>query len=280
MGRIKRSRKSAAAMFLFCITAIPGAILALYHGFPSLPEKIKTMKHPTAAVVHSKEQTTQTCLSEPTSAANENQEQKACWIENVPHYYQMDKFPTGCESVAAVSLMQFYGISISVEEFIDGYLPMADIPCTGDDGLLHGESPWEYFIGDPRLAYSYGCYSTVILRAMEAAVPESYEVKTVTASSLELLTEDYLAKGSPVLIWATMEMQESQPGTSWILSDGSEFTFLRPEHALLLIGADTEYYYFSDSMSKDMTTAYPKVDCENAFSAMGQQAVVVIPPAN
>ena len=43
-------------------------------------------------------------------------------IIKAPYINQGDKFPTGCESVSAVMLLQYLGYSITVEEFIADYL--------------------------------------------------------------------------------------------------------------------------------------------------------------
>lgn len=196
-------------------------------------------------------------------------------IENVPHILQTTAYPTGCESVAAVSLLQFYGADITVKDFIDSYLPKADYPYYDDNGIMHGESPWEYFIGDPYSKSGYGCYAPPIVEAMAAAAPPELHVEEVEAPSLQSLCERYVALGEPVLVWATMYMLPPEEGRAWLLPDGEEFVFIRPEHALLLIGYDEDYYYFSDSLSEETVTAYPKEASETAFAAMYSQAVVV-----
>ncbi len=196
-------------------------------------------------------------------------------IENVPHILQKKAYPTGCESVAAVSLLQYYGADITVETFIDQYLPCADYPYYDENDVMHGESPWEYFIGDPYSESGYGCYSPPILEAMCAAAPAHFEIGSVRGASLQALCEDYVAKGNPVLIWATMYMLPPEEGRTWLLPSGESYTFIRPEHALLLSGYDAEYYYFSDSLSEETVTAYPKEDCEIAYEALYSQAITV-----
>lgn len=198
-------------------------------------------------------------------------------IENVPHINQTKDFPTGCESVAAVSLMNYFGIEITPDEFIDSCLAIGNYPYYDEYGVMHGEDPNKVFIGDPRSESGYGCYSPVIISAMEAALPKGYRARALDSESisLESLCTEYVAKDQPVIIWATMEMKKAENGRSWLLPDGSEFTFIRPEHCLILIGYDEEYYYFSDSMSEEAVTAYPKQACEAAFEAMGRQAVVI-----
>ncbi len=150
-------------------------------------------------------------------------------IQGVPHYNQKKNYPTGCESVAAVSLMQYYG------------------------------------------------YAPVIVGAVNRFPETGFHAKFLTDTDLMALSEEYVSNETPVLIWATIGMTKTRPGRSWVLPDGTDFTFPKPEHALLLIGYDEESYYFSDSLSDKRITAYPKGDCEKAFAALGCQAVILCP---
>ena len=43
-------------------------------------------------------------------------------ILDVPYIDQNVKYPTGCESVSTVMLLQYLGYKISVDEFIENYL--------------------------------------------------------------------------------------------------------------------------------------------------------------
>ncbi len=197
-------------------------------------------------------------------------------IQDVPHIYQTDDYPTGCESVAAVSLLQFHGIRISVEDFIDNHLPIADYPYYEDD-VMYGNSPWDAFIGDPYSKSGYGCYSTAIAKAMKSAVPQDFEIRTISNVPLPSLCSEYLDKGQPVLVWATMDMQEPYEGKTWVLPNGDTFTFICPEHALVLVGYDESSYYFCDPQKTDAIVSYPKQACETAFDALHQQAIVMLP---
>ncbi len=197
-------------------------------------------------------------------------------LADVPHIAQTEDYPTGCESVAAVSLMQYYGVDITVETFIDQYLPKTDYPYYEND-VMYGENPWDAFIGDPYSDAGYGCYSTAIVKGMRSALPADRTVHAVYNTSLPELCSTYLDNGHPVLIWATMGMQAPYEGRSWTLPDGETFTFICPEHALVLIGYDTERYYFSDPQAAESVTAYPKADCETAYDALYRQAIVMRP---
>lgn len=213
----------------------------------------------------------------PTQESTHPQE-KSVLIENFPHIYQMLKYPTGCESVAAVSLMQFYGVNITVENFIDFHLPTADYPYY-EDNVMYGESPWDAFIGEPYSDSGYGCYSTVIVKAMKSALPQNYEIRAIYNIPMTTLCSEYIDKGQPVMIWATMDMREPYEGKSWLLPNGETFTFICPEHALVLIGYDDKSYYFCNPQSEEAVVSYPKASCEIAYNALYSQAVIMKPAA-
>ena len=197
-------------------------------------------------------------------------------IQNVKHYTQFDSYFTACESIAAVTMMQYYGIKITLDDFIDKYLPTANYPAQGEDGALHGESPYEYFIGNPRDAAGFGCYSTAIANGINK-IHEGLAVP-LKGKTLDEICKEYIDKGQPVELWATIGM--AAPYTSefhWFLPDGERYDFINPEHACVLIGYDDKNYYFSDSMSHTEITAYDKAAVETAYSGMFSQAVVIDP---
>lgn len=214
--------------------------------------------------------------SQDTLDKTEQTEDKRKLITDVPHISQNIKYPTGCESVSAVSLMQFYNVNITVEDFIDNHLPTA--ACPYDDGnATYGQSPWNYFIGDPYSNSGYGCYSTVIAKAMRSVLSQNFEIRAIYNVPLSNLCTEYIDNGHPVLIWATMDMKEPYGGMSWILPNGENFTFIRPEHALVLIGYDDTSYYFCNPQSDVAVVSYPKAACEIAYNALYSQAIVMQP---
>lgn len=197
-------------------------------------------------------------------------------IRDVPHYTQFTDYLTACESLASVSLLQYYGINMDIDLFLDEYLPRADYPTLGEDGELHGESPWEYFIGDPRDSSGFGCYNICIANGINK-IAEGLAVPLDNVP-LEELCADYIDKGQPVVFWGTIRM--ASPYVSefhWVIPDGTLYHFINPEHAVVLIGYDDEYYYFSDSMSYETITPYAKTLVEKAYDGMFRQALAIDP---
>ena len=83
----------------------------------------------------------------------------------VPYIDQTKEWPTGCESVSAVMLLQYLGMDISVEQFVDFYLEKT--PLFEKDGNLYGGDPRRVFVGNPADDQSMGCYAPVIKKALE-----------------------------------------------------------------------------------------------------------------
>ena len=142
---------------------------------------------------------------------------------------------------------------------------------------MYGESPWNAFIGEPYSDSGYGCYSTVIVKAMKSAITQNYEISAIYNVPMSTLCSEYVDNGQPVMIWATMDMREPYEGKRWLLSNGETFTFICPEHALVLIGYDDKSYYFCNPQSEEAVVSYSKEACETAYNALYSQAVIMKP---
>lgn len=200
--------------------------------------------------------------------------EKARIIENVPVLSQFPDFPTGCESVSTVTVLKFYGENISTAQFVDKYLPKS-AEFYYDGFKRRGPSPYEYFIGNPRTAASYGCMAPVIERALCDYFGDSERVKNTTGTGLDKLCREYIDNGIPVITWATINMLETKPTNSWYLSDGTRFTWPGNEHCLVLIGYDENSYYFNDPYA-GKTVKYKKETVEDRHAEQGMQSVVVL----
>ena len=204
---------------------------------------------------------------------------------DVPYLSQVGLYPSGCETVSTLMALRYAGYSIDADNFIYAYLPQADEPYYGDDGLLYADSPYEAFIGSPFSEFSYGCYAPVIRSAVSAYLDDADGTVNAEASpgivdlsgkTLSQLCAEYIDRDIPVIVWGTIGMQPIQGYTTWILPDGSEFTWRSQEHCLLLTGYDETYYYFNDPMEgKD--TAYRRADAEQAYAALYSQALAIVP---
>lgn len=196
---------------------------------------------------------------------------------NVPQISQVGKFPTGCESVSAVMVLNFYGCGISVKEFIDKHLVKKRISDHPD--------PNSAFVGSPYDTHSYGCFAPCIAKAMNKVLKEAH-AEVIRGKSLKDLSEEYIRNGTPVLIWVTMGMRKTRPTTTWTIGytdenaryrKGEKFTWPGNEHCVVLIGFNDKDYFVNDPLQAlgKVKGAYEKNLLEERFREQGSQAVVV-----
>lgn len=195
-------------------------------------------------------------------------------IIDVPYINQAEYYPTGCEVVSATMILNYYGYDIDVEKYINKYLDMSTIETK--DGILIAEDPNNYFVGDPRSPYSYGCFAPVIVKSMNKILENGQEAKNITGMSLKDITQKYIEKGIPVLIWATIEMKEASQGTDWLLKGNNRrYHWVGGEHCLVLVGYDKTSYYFNDPYNNNGLIAYSKKVVEARYKELDKQAIVI-----
>lgn len=99
----------------------------------------------------------------------------------------------------------------------------------------------------------------------------------LTKTPLSTLLNAYVKKGVPVLLWASIEMRKPTPGTKWTVTDsGEEFTWLRQEHCMVLVGRDEDTVYFNDPYDNNGVIGYDRALVEQRYEEMGSQAVAVM----
>ena len=188
-------------------------------------------------------------------------------IIDAPFISQNPNYPTGCESVSTVMALQYAGVEISVDKFIDNYLYKTGIPF--DPNISFG--------GDPRSVYSYGCYAPVIKNALDKCFSteglSTYSATQLSNVSLQQLCAEYIDNNIPVILWATMNMATPYNGNRWTYN-GKTIQWIAPEHCLLLVGYDDEHYIFNDPL-RSKQTYYRKSAVETAYAGLFKQAVVI-----
>lgn len=195
---------------------------------------------------------------------------------DVPYINQKKDYINACESISAVMALQYLGMDISVDDFINDYLETGEVPYYDKDGVYRGSSPWEVFPGNPTDETGWGCYAPVIVNALNKLLDkDQYDVHELYNEKISNLCKNYIDNGIPVIFWATIDMQAPYKGSSWNLIDSDEeFTWIRPMHCVLLVGYDDDYYYFNDPWQKK-AIKYKKAEVERAYRGLYQQAVAV-----
>lgn len=193
---------------------------------------------------------------------------------NVPYISQKELYPTGCESVSTVMLLNYLGMDISVDAFIENYLECRAFETR--DGQLYGSDPREHFCGSPYSQDDFGCYAPVIKKALEKAIGDQYEVIDESGRPTEELLKEYIDQDMPVIYWACIDMREPIVGPEWkLLDSGEDFTWISNEHCMLLVGYDEDNYYFNDPYEGHGVVPYPREVVENRHKAQYEMAVGV-----
>lgn len=200
---------------------------------------------------------------------------------DVPFISQNDEYPTGCELVSAEMLLNFYGFDITAGELIDkGYIKQTELEIDYDDkNKVYGGDPNKSFIGDPRTESGYGCYAPAIFEGLEKYLDGKYfDASNLSGISLPDLCMEYIDFGEPVMIWASINMSETKISEKpWIIKEtGEKFRWISNEHCLVLVGYDSEYYYFNDPQ-KNKAVPYKKETAEKRYKELGSQAVTIRP---
>ena len=201
-------------------------------------------------------------------------------IIQAPCIDQTADWPTGCESVSTVMLLQYLGIHISVDDFIKKYLPCR--PFEQRDGKLIGADPRQEFAGSPYDPDSMGCYAPVISRALQRVLTDwteqaenaAWRIEDLTGVPMDRICTEYLDRGRPVIFWACIDMKEPIAGPYWYLEDGrTVFSWVSNEHCMLLVGYDGKMYYFNDPWEHHGRIGYPKEVVEARHRAQYEMAV-------
>lgn len=215
--------------------------------------------------------TTTTTTTQATTTAPQNQNRVVLDVKNIQ---QKPELPRGSEITCAAMLLNYYGISVTKMDMLD-YLLMGDLPKGGLGG-----NPAQEYIGNPKLDTGYGCDSSVIA----IAIDEYFRKKKINDFNFTEFYEDDLVdlykeidKGNPVLIWATVNMNNPVTKAQWTDYSGYPVIWTANEHCLVLIGydKDKDTAIFSDPLDPKGTVEYPRSVAEKAYNAMSKQALAI-----
>lgn len=187
--------------------------------------------------------------------------------------------PTGCESVSTVCVLQYYGIDINVDSFINNFLPCDTFYW--QDGKLCGPNPHEFFVGNPYNVSSLGCYPDVVIKALNKmknkAFPgiENLHFEKITDQNLDSLITQYVPQQIPLILWVTINMQEPYDGMKYYLENGSLYTWKAQEHCVVLCGYNAESYYIMDPLADGEIVAYSKDLVNKRYIEMGMYAILI-----
>lgn len=204
---------------------------------------------------------------------NDSQATNSEKLLDVKTLCQYPELLTGCETVSATMVLNYYGIDITASEFATDILNTSDEFVKVSD-KVYGPDPNEFFVGNPFEQYGYGCYAPAIEKAINDSNLDC-KAEVITDKTLDELCSEYISKNEPLLVWVTQRMQELKESQSWYLSDDTLFTWMSGEHCVVLIGYNEKYYFFNDPSTGGML-AYEKEISQQRFEDMGSQALRII----
>ena len=198
-------------------------------------------------------------------------------IIDVPLICQFPDYPAGCESVAAVMNLKYYRFVITVDDFIDRYLFIGSAPYKKNN-VWYSSNPDESFLGDPRSEKGWGIWAKGLERSIQRCLDcytGNFSVESTFSESLASLCEKYIDNNIPVLVWVTAYMEPPRVNiTPYIVGTDKTFTWISPNHCMLLVGYDEDNYYFNDPLTGKLEK-YDKTASDIAFEGNGKQAVII-----
>ena len=195
-------------------------------------------------------------------------------IKDVPLINQNPTYPNGCEAASATMLLNYYGINITLEEFIS-YLPKNEVYIK--KGTRFGPDPSKYYAGDPTSENKgWGCFDLVIARTIKQILEErgsnlqaflNYDKKPI----------NHAISDTPCLLWVTTDYEETTEIFTWLSYDKkTTYTYPKNEHVVVLTGSYDKYYYDNDPLKRETNIPIEKEKLEKCFDSLGRQYIHLI----
>ena len=188
-------------------------------------------------------------------------------IPNFPTFYQYPNYPNGCESAALYNLLRFYDVNVTMSQIVNT-LKKGDIPHY-ENGIYSGGNPEIEFVGDPTSVNGYGVYQKPII---EVANKFKTGIIDYTGHSLNEVLE-IVKTGTPVQIWASVNMQNTNLCTNWIYKEtGEKINWICKLHSVVVIGYNKNKVIISDSYTGRITS-YNRKQVEKIYNLYGKRAI-------
>ena len=203
---------------------------------------------------------------------------------DVPLINQNPDYPNGCEAAAATMLLNYLGIDITLEDFINNYLPMSDV--YEKDGIRYGPNPAVSYAGNPAdTSRGWGTFEPVIANAITSILKEQkkenpkleYNIyENAEKYSLKIAANQLTNTFTPFLIWTTIDYTEAKDISAWFSYDKkSTYTYPKNSHVVVITGVDENYYYINDPLKNEKNIPIEKDLLETSFDSLGRQLLLV-----
>lgn len=150
-------------------------------------------------------------------------------ILEVKNILQKPDLPAGPEITCLAIVLNYLGDYPDKVSLAEKYLTIAE-PGTA--------SPYEAYLGDPKVAGSYGCYAPVIVDASNRYFADKGNTRKyaldVSGSTMDEML-DFVKNGTPVIVWGTTNLVASKVTAEWEIN-GELIQWKGYEHATVLMG--------------------------------------------
>lgn len=183
-------------------------------------------------------------------------------VENID---QNPELPNGCEITSAAIALNYLGFSVDKVTLAEEYLPTC-VPYWEAD-------PEVEFMGNPQDELAFYCLPGAIVTAVNsylADVGSDYVAKDISGAPVEELYQ-WIANGTPVLVWTTRAFTDPLYNDTFQLPDGS-WPYSN-SHCLVLTGYDIDTCYLADPMLE--VESVDRETFADVYTERGQYALVI-----
>lgn len=203
---------------------------------------------------------------------------------DVPLINQNPNYPNGCEAAAATMILNYLNINISLEDFINNYLPTSEV--YEKDGIRYGPNPALVYAGDPTsTTRGWGTFEPVIINAINNVLKEEkiqnqsflYNIYGNDEKySLKMLANQASEKFTPFLIWTTINYEKANEVYEWFSYDKKDtYTYPKNSHVVVVTGVDENFYYINDPLKSEKNIPVNKKLLEDSFDSLGRQMIFI-----
>lgn len=185
---------------------------------------------------------------------------------------QYPTLPTGCEVVSLTSVLNHYGMKVSMTDMADDYMPTYT-------GAYYNVSPSDYYLGNPYTQDGFGCFPKCIVKTAHNYFDDKniddYIAVDISGCSPDELY-NYLNNNIPVITWVTSGFANPEVDGSWTV-DGETIVWSNFEHCLVTTGYDKQngtVTVCDDAGGYTYTVS--RAQFEKVFKGVGSMAVVIL----
>ncbi len=189
---------------------------------------------------------------------------------SAPALSQYPQLPAGCEITSLAMLLQYAGIKKDKMELLPE-LAVDPTPIrfgkTGE--IVYWGNPNTGFVGDiTRKKIGFGIYHSGLFGLLKKNMTSGIDM---TGKKFEEI-ENQLIQGIPVVVWTTTDFNVPVKWVKWDTPVGP-FRTTFSEHAVLLVGFDSENVYVNDPLSGKKDLKIGKERFLATWDALGKQAL-------